>query len=260
MLRLNKYLHKSKFFLLFLLALVIFLFAPLLTSTIVNSSETNITQNINDSPNNLLKQGIKYYQAEQFLTAIELWEKADLGFAIQNNHLAEAFTLSNLSLAYQKLGMWEKAENAIAKSFNRLKNFPNQKDYNYQAILAKAENTQGKLLWSRGKLQEALNFWQNSALHYVQADDLQGIVIAKINQAKALQGLGLTRQAQEILEEVNNYLQKEQNSELKATGLRNLGNAWRQIGDFLTSQEMLQKSLEITQTNHIDTPTVNLAV
>ncbi len=191
----------------------------------------------------LLQQGINFYEAERFSEAAATWQKALTAFTAQNNRLNQALVLSNLSLAYQQLGSWQKAEGAIADSLNLLRQ--QEDSQTYSEILAKALNTQGRLQWFRGQLENALETWQRATVIYAQAKDETGTVIGLLNQAKAQQALGLSVRAEEQLAKVYQLLQKQSDPQLKAAGLRSLGNALRQVGKLSESLQVLQESLEV---------------
>lgn len=205
-------------------------FAPV-TATIVRSTP---------SAQSLLQQGIALYDREQFSEAIALWQQANQSFITEQNPLGQALTLSNLSLAYQQLGQLEPAQASIDTSLQLLSeaNLTSQAE-----IYAKALNTQGKLYWLQNQLEAALTAWQTAAQAYAQAGNGEGTAIAQINQAKALQALGFTRQATDLLQQV--YQHQQQPNELKATVLRNLGSVLRQIGDLDSSRDRLEESFAI---------------
>ena len=117
----------------------------------------------------------------------------------------------------------------------------------YSEVLAKALNTQGYLYWSQGKLEQSLETWQAAAQSYLRAGYEPGIIIAKMNQAQALQALGFGTQTVEILQEVYQRLQHQPDSNLRTTGLRSLGQALRRIGKLNQSLDILQESLEIAE-------------
>lgn len=224
-----------------LLGLVMTISVAVPSQRVAGTSQA-IIQPANDQ---LLLQGIEQYQAERFSAALEVWQRAYTIFAAQGDRLSQALVQRYLSLAYQHLGEWEKAETAIAQSLNLLKNQQGIADVQaYSEVLAKALNTQGRLFWAKGQLEEAGATWEEATRNYVKAGNVLGVVMSKINQAQALQGLGLSRQAEESLQEVYQSLQQ-QPSNLKATGLRNLGNALRQVGDLKQSMQVLQASLKL---------------
>ncbi len=223
-----------------LLGLILALVVPTLSAGQPKFTEVT-TQAANSQL--LLQQGIDLYKAERFSEAAETWQKALTAFTAQNNRLNQALVLSNLSLAYQQLGSWQKAEGAIADSLNLLRQ--QEDSQTYSEILAKALNTQGRLQWFRGQLENALETWQRATVIYAQAKDETGTVIGLLNQAKAQQALGLSVRAEEQLAKVYQLLQKQSDPQLKAAGLRSLGNALRQVGKLSESLQILQESLEV---------------
>lgn len=190
----------------------------------------------------LLRQGIDRYEAEQFAEAAEIWRQALP--ELTSDPLNQALVESNLSLAYQQLGQWQEASQAVTNSLNLLKAFPNQDSPLYREVFAKALNTQGRLQWYRGQTEQALSTWQDATVAYEQADDRTGLIISLINQARALQTLGFTVRAEAQLTRVEQLLQQEPDSTLKATGLRSLGNALRRVGKLQESRQVLQMSLQ----------------
>ena len=102
------------------------------------------------SSSDLMQQGRELYQNEQFSKAVEIWEQA---YIKQSDRASQAMILSNLSLAYQQLGQWEKATKAISSSLNILQTSPNPQG------LAQALLTQGSLQFARGQSQQALDTW-----------------------------------------------------------------------------------------------------
>ncbi|NJK51518.1 CHAT domain-containing protein [Candidatus Gracilibacteria bacterium] len=188
----------------------------------------------------LIQQGKTFYEAGQFDRAIKLLQQAADAFKASGERQQLAVTLSNLSLAYQQLGQWEQAENTIAQSLDLLPTEPTQ-------ILAQTLEVRGRLQLARGQAQAALDTWQQSADIYAQISDETGIVRSRINQAQALQVLGLYRQAQKTLTEVKPSLQKQPDSALKAEGFRNIGNVLRIVGELKESRQILQESLAVAQ-------------
>ena len=186
------------------------------------------------SPSDLVQQGRELYQNEQFSSAVEIWERA---YTEQSDRTSQAMVLSNLSLAYQQLGQWEKATKAIASSLDILQTSPN-----YQ-VLAQALSAQGSLQLANGQSQQALNTWQKATDAYTKAKDAVGVTRSLINQSLALQALGLYRRAVVTLNTVNQKLQTQPDSLVKMAGLRNLGNALRVVGDLEQSRQLLQQSL-----------------
>ncbi|HEY9629053.1 MAG TPA: CHAT domain-containing protein [Coleofasciculaceae cyanobacterium] len=183
------------------------------------------------------------YDAERFHEAI-LELQQFIGNTAQDS-LQQATALSNLSLCYQQLGLWDQATQAIASSLTLIQNFPSSTDQ--QMALAQALNIQGQLQLATGQSEQALATWQQAANAYKQANYPAGVVQSQINQSQALQALGLYRRAIATLTEVSQTLQDQPNSGLKAVALRSLGDALLVAGSLDQAREALQQSLAIAQ-------------
>lgn len=197
---------------------------------------------------NLVQQGKTLYDAGQFAQAVKLLQQAAENFKANRDQLSQAMTLSNLSLAYQQLGQWEQADRAIAQSLKLLQSKQNiDNSLERSQVLAQSLDVQGKLQLARGQAQGALTSWQQSANIYTRANDDAGVTRNRINQAQAMQAMGLYRQAQKTLTQANQTLQKQPDSALKATGLRSLGNVFRVVGDLTASRQILEQSLTVAK-------------
>ncbi|MDV3350651.1 CHAT domain-containing protein [Leptothoe sp. LEGE 181152] len=200
------------------------------------------------SASSLLHTGIRQYESEQFAAAITSWTQALQNDQPPSDSLTQALLLSNLSLAHQHLGQWPQATETIAQSLSLLETPIDSAAYS--ETLAKALNTQGRLYWGQGNMEAALLSWREATTAYRQADHKRGVLLSLINQAKALQTLGLHVQSKTILnEEISQILQNGAlDPVLTATGFWHLGNAQRQFGELTASQENLQQSLAIAKT------------
>lgn len=230
--------------LLALLGLTTTLSLPVLPAQQVERTSQTNTQTSNAQL--LLQQGIALYEAERFSEAAARWQQANSAFAVRGDNLGQALVLSNLASTYQHLGRLEEAQQYIEKSLSLLQT--SKQTANSQAyleILAKALNAQGNLQWEKGQLEEALSTWKQASRNYAAAGHSEGIIITKINQSKALEALGLSRQAEETLQQVYQNLQQQPDSELKVTSLRHLGNAFRRVGKLEQSKQVLEESLAL---------------
>ncbi|NEQ23185.1 MAG: hypothetical protein F6K28_29340, partial [Microcoleus sp. SIO2G3] len=232
--------------LLALLTLITTLCVPTLATQRVEGSSEALTQTSN--AHSLLQQGIELYDAEQFSEAIEVWQQATSAFLSQGDSLNQALVLRYLSLAYQHLGQWEEAQRAIASSFELLDNQRNTANTQaYLDVFAKALNTQGRLQATQAQWSEALSTWKKAAVTYKEAGNDTGVIGSLINQAQALQALGLSSQAEAELLHVEQILLQQLDPELTTIGLQNLGEALRRVGNLSKSQEVLQKSLAVAK-------------
>ncbi|MGG6269776.1 CHAT domain-containing protein [Leptolyngbya sp. AN03gr2] len=108
-------------------------------------------------------------------------------------------------------------------------------------------NNQGKQQLEQGKPDRALQLWQQSEALYQQSGDTIGVFGTRLNQAKALQALGLYRRSQELLIAIEQSLRSQSDSALKANTLLTLGNGFRLLGNLERSQQSLQESYDIAK-------------
>ncbi|MEM8676708.1 MAG: CHAT domain-containing protein [Cyanobacteria bacterium P01_G01_bin.67] len=191
----------------------------------------------------LIQEGIDLYEAEQFSQAAQAWNQA---LSKEEDLLSKSLILSNLSLAYQRLGRWQEAESTIDQSLKILKNLDNSTP-TYAEILAKALNSQGHLQWLRGNFSNAIAAWELATTNYLQAGDTANTFKCQLNQIKALQASGLSSKATEKLEQMYQDLAHTPN-QFQSTGLQYLGNALRTVGNLQKSAQVLKESLTIVPT------------
>ncbi|MBE9227252.1 CHAT domain-containing protein, partial [Phormidium sp. LEGE 05292] len=211
----------------------------------LKNQDLKLSESPINNPQQLLREGKQFFQGEQFSQAVTVWQQAVSVFNASGNKQGEALGLSYLSLAYQQLGQWKEAENAILSSLSLIPN--RSKNKTDQQILAQALNAQGHLQLSLGQEDQAFKTWEKAAATYSQIGDTEGTIGSQINQAQALQSLGFYRRARENLEQVKTSLQSQPNSLIKATALLSLGNALQAIGELKESRRLLQQSLTIAQ-------------
>lgn len=226
---------------------VIILVALFLVTTVLPSAAQKVVINIPSpgSPNaeNLVQLGRALYEAQQFGDAVKSLELAAANYGRNGDQLRLAMTLRNLSLAYQELGLWTEAQEAITKGFKLLENLNNSPQSSQ--ILAQTLDVQGHLQLARGQAETALQTWEQAAKIYTQTDDWAKFTRNRIVSAQALQMLGLYTQAKKILTEVQQSLEKQEDSALKSIGLRSLGDVLRIVGDSDESQQVLKQSLKV---------------
>lgn len=194
----------------------------------------------------LLDRGRQHYEAGRFTEALAVWQQAATLYENQGDRLNQALSLSYLSLAAQALGDWPQAETSMATSLNLLNGLP-QANRDRTRVLAQALNTQGKLQLAQGKAEAAIATWQTAERIYLQLDDQPGAIGSQINQAQAMQSLGLYHRAQITLQQVNQQLKQQPASPLKVIGLRNLGAVLQVTGDVVNAQTALEESLNLAQ-------------
>ncbi|MGQ4649541.1 CHAT domain-containing protein [Lyngbya aestuarii] len=201
------------------------------------------------SPVTLLEQGKRLYDAGQFAAAAQLWKQAAEASQQGEKLHNQAISYNYLAIVYQDLGQWEAAQETIALAIALLdapeSNLRQTRDGPF--LYAQILNTQGSLQLKMGQAEAALETWQHSETIYRSLKDLTGIVLSQINQAQALQTLGLYRRSRTKLEQVNQDLAALPESLLKARGLASLGVTLRVVGDLERSQLVLSESLAIAK-------------
>ncbi len=197
---------------------------------------------------NLEEQARQLYENGQFEQAVQLLKQGLTEATNGGDKLTQARIQRNLALVYQKQGKITLGNKAIAESLKILQtgeNLGNPKEVT--RLLAQSMEVQGELQLALGESQTALDTWKKTAETYQKIEDIGGINRSKINQAQALQKLGLYRQAIRTLTEVGNTLKTQPDSIVKAKGLQSLGEALRVVGMLKPSQEILQQSLAVAE-------------
>ena len=212
----------------------------------VIAQNTSIATNIISSSDqeNLLDKGKIAYQAGRYAEATEIWTEANQNYQTEASSLHQALSLNYLALSNYQQGNLEQAQQYISQSLALLQQDDSEVSLN---IYAQALNTQGRLELAMGNGKAALASWENSAQVYEQAGDQVGILGSRLNQAQALQHMGLYRRSQKLLEQTALQIQDQSDSHLKMSGLRSLGMALQITGDLDLARETLTESLAISQ-------------
>lgn len=207
----------------------------------------------------LVGQGKKLYQAGQFEEAATVWQQAADTSAAQGDSLNQAMALSNLSLTYQQLGKWDKANQSISESLNLLQT--QEKTLDQLRILASTLDIQGQLQLAVGQPEAALESWKQAGDNYANIGNKDGEARSRINQAQAQQELGLYPRACktllealeldyqdcEISEAELQTLKQQHAVPLQILGLRSLGNVLRVAGQTEQSYTVLLASWQLAQ-------------
>jgi CHAT domain-containing protein len=195
-----------------------------------------------------LAQGKTLYDAGQYLEASKILRQALQGYAKGGDRTYQAALWSNLSLTEQQLGQWPDAAQSITEALNLLQDKTDRApSLQHNQVLAQSLDIQGRLQFSLGKLEEARQTWVQTASLYQTLNDPTGKVRSQINQAKALQALGLYRRALSDLKQVQVTLQTQPDSLTKLAGLRSLGEVLQLVGEFDQSKKVLTQSLDLAQ-------------
>ncbi len=251
----NKFSLQKRFYRSLLPLILLFCFSLAITPV--------IAQNQTNKPDNgqLIQQASQLYKAGKFSEAIPIWEQAIQ--SLPQDSLNQALVRSNLALTYQQQGKWELAKSEINQSLKILESAKITTEQ--QRILAQALDIQGQLQQKTGDSQAALNTWQQAAKLYPNSVNNQMGLINQINQAQAMQDLGLYPRACQTLFAVLGYTEKKcmisdvEISTIKdkisgsfektyqAKAFRSLGNVMRLTGNLAESEKVLQASLDIAR-------------
>ena len=193
-----------------------------------------------------LQQGKKLYEAGRFAESVNILQQAVTNYRSQGDELKQAVALSNLALAYQKLGNLNQAQTAITQSVKLFENKQKTSIQNPQ-ILAPILDIQGSIQLDSGKAEAALKTWQSAESIYKQINNQNGVVNSRINQAQAWLVLGFYRRSLTTLTALQQELQNQPPSVTKAIELRSLGDSLQLAGDLKQSRQVLQQSLDISQ-------------
>ena len=198
---------------------------------------TAIPARANLATADLMQQGQTAYGLGQYQTAAEVWQRA----VQQGLPLERASGLSNLGLAYLQLGDYAEATTVIVEALEQLET--EETSSQQQRVLAQVLSTQGKLYMAQGKLSEALTVLKQAEVAY--GGDGAGVLRSQLNQAQILRVQGHYRQTLKQLDAIATDLDALPNSALKATGLRQLGNALLLNGDSQGAKDRLNQSLAV---------------
>ena len=223
-----------------LLSLTLTLAVPAMAQSPNNIDRVEQSKNLN-----LIDRGQAAYQAGRYTAAVAIWQQAAAKYQRQGDRLNRASSLNYLSMAHQELGQWQQAQKEITASLELLQQ-AELEDKNL-ALLGQALNSQGSLQLAIGKPEAALATWQEAAAKYQNAGDEIGIIGSKVNQAQALQTMGLHWRSQKLLQEVRQQLSQQSDAILQAKVLHSLGTTLQTIGDLNQSQEVLEESLAIAK-------------
>ena len=196
------------------------------------------------APSSAIERGIAAYDSGQFTEAIRQWQAA---VSPSDASLTTAYLLSNITVAQQRLGQNQQAQETIQQATNIIQNWPEQ-DQTYWEISARVLNTLGQTQWQQGQIQQAYTTWQQAEAHYrsvgfesaANNPSGTGLVLAQINQAIALQELGFNARAVKKLMALETQV-KDLSPKLQASATKALGSALRQVGELSAAASVLSR-------------------
>ena len=239
--------HKIRHFLLFFLITTISLVGTnyyLMAKATIKPSHLEIVNQASPQVD-LLELAKAAYQQENYHQTIEILSQAREQAQAQSLVIREAVILNNLALAQQQLQQNKAVKNSLKASFKLINTLPESTQK--FAILAQAQDIQGKLNLTLGQAKIAWRNWQAAAENYQKINNQQGVIRSQINQAQALQVMGRYRRAKTALNSVQERLVQQPDTRLKSVSLRSLGNTLFAVGELDTARTTLEASLQIAR-------------
>lgn len=185
------------------------------------------------------------YAAGRFAEALRLLQQVLPAYQNSGDKVAEVAILSNLALNFHQLGRIPEATQTIDQAIAILQKTPNSPQQ--LPVWAQVWDVKASLELAQGKAEAALSSWETAASLYQQLKDSNRAILAQVNQAQALQTLGLYRREISILQNLTTDLAKQPDSLAKAVSFRNLGEALMLAGNLKQAEANLQISLKIAQ-------------
>ena len=116
-------------------------------------------------------QGTVHYEAGEYEFAIANWQIALDGYQARGDALAYGRVKSLLALAYQQLGLWSEAHQALDDAFLALpEDIQANSEPHVLQVYAQLLNNQGGLQLAQGQADQALESWQQSDLENYNID------------------------------------------------------------------------------------------
>lgn len=208
-------------------------------------NEERLAQASTISLTRLEKKAQELFQKGDFSGSIPLLEAAIQNYANQGDNYSQVKALRNLGLVYLKLSEWKKSEATLNDCLNLIQKISNNQKA--AQLTASVLEVKGQLKLSTGKSEAALDTWEEASQIYQKIGNFLGLTRSNINQAQALQALGLYSQALKQLKIARENLQDQPDSIVKAKALQSLGDVLRGIGQLKESQAALESSLAIAE-------------
>ncbi|MGK7922356.1 MAG: CHAT domain-containing protein [Trichodesmium sp.] len=208
-------------------------------------NQETLAQTSTISATRLEKQAQELFQKGDFSGSIPLLEAAIQNYANQGDNYGQVRAIRNLGLVYLKLSEWNKSEATLNDCLNLIQQISNKQKA--AQLTASVLEVKGQLQLSIGKSEAALDTWEEASQIYQKLGNFLGLTRSNINQAQALQALGLYSQALKQLKIAEANLEDQPDSIVKAKALQSLGDVLRGIGQLKASQAALESSLTIAE-------------
>lgn len=215
--------------------------APLTVTPVATQQALAQTQDARTQADRLLQQGLKQYQASQFMSAIQPWQQALKLYQEIKDRRGEGQTLGNLGLAYRAISDYGKA---IDYQLQALAIFQGLKDRQAEGQLS---GNLGNAYLAIGEDNKALKYQQQSLAIAQEIKDRPGEGFALASLGSIYAELGNYAKAIESYQQSLKIAREIQDREGEASTLNNLGGAYQAQGNINKAVESYQQSLKLAQ-------------
>ncbi|MGB0564319.1 MAG: CHAT domain-containing protein, partial [Spirulinaceae cyanobacterium] len=171
-----------------------------LTFQLNSPAQGNSTDPIYQAAVQEFQLGQQYYDQQNYNQSLRNLQEAQRLFSSGQYPLQLAIVQSNLALVYHKLGQSDAAFDVIEASL------ANPEISKHPQVEARALDIRAKLLYFRGRYQDALKDWQRAQPLYVKTADRVGQITNQLNQAYAYLSLGQHANYYELLEQLEKQI------------------------------------------------------
>ena len=227
------------------LGLSLCLTGPAIAQTVPQSRPGSESHQFTITAASLEQEGKDLFEAGKLQQAVITLQQAITTYQTAGDSLGVAIASSNLALVYGRLGQWSSANQAIASSLNILQH--PKAETGHSATLGQVLVIYGQLQLSQGRSRSALEIWQQAEATFTDIGDQDGVVRSQINQAQALQVLGLSLRAIDRLKQVTETLEGDAPSHTQVLALRSLGDTLRVVGELDEALMVLNQSLAMAE-------------
>ncbi|MCT7997565.1 CHAT domain-containing tetratricopeptide repeat protein [Laspinema olomoucense] len=193
---------------------------------------------------NRLNPGIELYKNGRFAEAEASFQEAARFLSGD----VKALVLNYIALAQLRQSEFERAEINLQESRRLLNEGQNLGDLvQKQKVFAQILTTYGRLKLAQNQLEAALDSLAKATKIYEELGDTQGKLGSQINEAQAMQQLGLYRDALQILASLEEEIKTHTDPEIRLRGILTLGKTYRAIGALEKSYCLLSQDDESSE-------------
>ncbi|NET48741.1 MAG: tetratricopeptide repeat protein [Merismopedia sp. SIO2A8] len=164
---------------------------PAWVSGVTAIEATNLAPNVPETTSltaaTLEQQGQFLYEAKRYAEAAHAFQQAAYRYQHEGNTVQQAIVLSNQALAYQHLGEWGAANQAIASSLSQFEHSNSNHNRSEQWARSQILDIQGHLLLAQGNAESAIDAWETASQGFQELGHDNRAMESQVNHAQALQ-------------------------------------------------------------------------